>query len=142
VNLGKRLVKRPKVYFLDTGTHAFLLGVSEHDQLLTGIAAGPLFESAVAGQLYRLLAHRGEPMRLHFWRTAAGHEVDFVLEDGTKLVPIEAKLTATPTARDAVGIEKFQSLFGSRAGRGIVVCLCRERFPLTRHVDAVPLGSF
>ncbi len=141
-NLGKRLVKRPKVYFLDTGTQAFLLGVSSPDQLLTGIAAGSLFESAVAAQLYRLLAHRGQPLRLHFWRTAAGHEVDFLLEDGTKLIPIEAKLTATPTKRDAAGIEEFQRLFGSRAGRGIVVCFCRERFPLTKTVDAVPLGSF
>jgi hypothetical protein len=141
-NLGKRLVKRPKVYFLDTGTQAYLLGVSSPDQLLSGIAAGTLFESAVAAQIYRLLVHRGQPLRLHFWRTAAGHEVDFLLEDGTKLIPIEAKLTATPTQRDAAGIEELQRLLGRRASHGLVVCLCRERFPLTKTVDAVPLGSF
>jgi hypothetical protein len=141
-NLGKRLVKRPKVFFLDTGTLAYLLGVTQPEQLLHGIAAGPLFESAVLAQLHRLFLHRGERAPLFFWRTAAGHEVDFVIEDGAALIPIEAKLTATPTARDAAGIEEFQRLFGPRAGRGLVVCLCAERFALTRTVDAVPLGSF
>lgn len=57
-------------------------------------------------------------------------------------IPIEAKLTASPTPRDAQGIERFQRLFGETAGRGLLVCLCRERFPLTRTVDAVPLGGF
>ena len=141
-NLGKRLVKRPKVYFLDTGTLAFLLGVDRPESLLSGMAAGPTFESAVAGQLHRLLVHRGHPSRLHFWRTSAGHEVDFVVEDGRTLIPVEAKLTTAPTARDAVGIEQFQALFGKRAGKGYVVCPCAERHPLTRRVDAVPLGAF
>jgi uncharacterized protein len=141
-SLGKRLVKRPKVYFLDTGTLAYLLGVTQREQVLHGVAAGPLFETAVLGQLHRLFLHRGERASLFFWRTAAGHEVDFVVEDGESLIPVEAKLTATPTARDAAAIEQFQRLVGPRAGRGLVVCLCRERFPLTRTVDAVPLGAF
>jgi len=141
-NIGKRLVKRPKIYFQDTGTLGFLLRLSEADQVLAGMSAGPLFEAAVFGQILRLLQHRGEPVRLGFWRTAAGHEVDFVVEDGRRLIPIEAKATATPTRMDARGIEEFQSLFGERAERGLLVCLCRERFPLTRTVDAVPFGSF
>lgn len=94
------------------------------------------------GQIFRLLQHRGESPRLSFWRTAAGHEVDFVLEDGRRLIPIEAKATATPKQTDARGIEEFQALFGARAEKGLLVCLCRERFPLTRTVDAVPFGSF
>lgn len=141
-NLGKRLVKAPKVYFLDTGTLAFLLGLSQPEQALVGLAAGPLFETAVFGQLYRLFAHRGELPRIYFWRTSEGHEVDFVVDLGLTLVPVEAKLAATPTARDAAGLEKFQKLFGARAPKALLVCLCRERFPLTRTVDAVPLGSF
>ena len=141
-NVGKRLVKRPKVYFLDTGTLAFLLGVDRPEALLSGIAAGPTFESAVAGQIHRLLVHRGHLSRVYFWRTSAGHEVDFVLEDGQLLVPIEARLTTAPTPRDASGVEQFQALLGERAGKGYVVCLCAERHPLTRRVDAVPLGAF
>jgi predicted AAA+ superfamily ATPase len=141
-SLGKRLVKHPKVFFLDTGTLAYLLGVSDARQAVEGIAAGPLFEAAVLGQLYRLFIHRGEIPRLFFWRTAAGEEVDFVIEQGAELIPIEARRTATPSRRDATGIERFQALFGDRAPRGLVVCLCRERHPLTRTVEALPLGSF
>ncbi|MCY3734964.1 MAG: ATP-binding protein [Gemmatimonadaceae bacterium] len=141
-NLGKRLVKRPKIYFLDTGILGYLLGLTDAAQVLQGIAAGPMIESAVLGSLYRLLVHRGEVPRLHFWRTAAGHEVDFLLEDGGQLIPVEAKLTATPRPEHARGIERFQALFGDRAAPGLLVCLCRERFRLTSSVDAVPLGAF
>ena len=141
VNLGKRLVKRPKVFFLDTGILGYLLGLTDAAQVLAGMAAGPMMETAVLGALYRLLAHRGEVPRLHFWRTAGGHEVDFLLDDGRRLIPVEAKLTATPRPGHAEAIERFQALFGDRAGPGLLVCLCRERFPLTPSVDAVPLHA-
>jgi predicted AAA+ superfamily ATPase len=141
-NIGKRLVKSPKVYFVDTGTLAYLLDLREPEQVLGGVAAGPMFEAAVFGQLLRLFVHRGDTPRIYFWRTAKGHEVDFVVEIGSMLIPIEAKLTATPSVRDAAAIEGFQGLFGSKVERGLVVCLCRERMPLTPTVDAVPFGTF
>ena len=140
-NIGKRLVKRPKVFFLDTGILGYLLGLTEPGQVLQGMAAGAMIESAVLGSLYRLLVHRGEVPRLHFWRTAGGHEVDFLLDDGRRLIPVEAKLTATPRPAHAEAIERFQALFGDRAGPGLLVCLCRERFPLTPSVEAVPLDA-
>jgi predicted AAA+ superfamily ATPase len=141
-NIGKRLIKSSKVYFLDTGTLGYLLDLREPEQMLRGVAAGPMFESAVLGQLYRLFVHRGETPRIYFWRTAKGHEVDFIVEAGSKLIPLEAKLTATPSVRDAASIEKFRSLFGSKVGRGSVVCLCRETAQLTEQTDAVPFGAF
>lgn len=141
-NIGTRLVKSPKVYFVDSGTLAYLLDVREPGQVLRGVAAGPVFEAAVLGQLYRLFAHRGETPRIYFWRTAKGHEVDFVVEVGSTLIPIEAKLTATPSRRDAAAIERFRGLFGDRVGHGLVVCLCRESVPLTPATSAVPFGAF
>jgi predicted AAA+ superfamily ATPase len=103
------------------------------NQLISGASAGPLFETAVLGQLHRLFVHRGEPSPLYFWRTAAGHEVDFVIEDGPRLIPIEAKLTATPTSREAAGIEAFQKLFGKRA-QGL------RRLPLSAALPADAIG--
>jgi predicted AAA+ superfamily ATPase len=141
-NIGKRLVKSPKVYLIDTGTLAYLLDLREPEQMLRGVAAGPIFEAAVLGQLLRLFVHRGETPRLYFWRTAKGHEVDFVVELGSALIPIEAKLTATPSVRDAAAIERFQSLFGSKVRRGMVVCLSSQAFPLSPTADAVPFGAF
>ena len=61
--------------------------------------------------------------------------------DGRQLIPVEAKLTATPRPEHAQAIERFQALFGDRAGRGLLVCLCRERFRLTSSVEAVPLDA-
>ena len=141
-NIGTRLVKSPKVYFVDSGTLAYLLDLREPGQVVRGVAAGPVFEAAVLGQLLRLFVHRGETPRLYFWRTAKGHEVDFIIEIGSTLIPIEAKLTATPSTRDAAGIERFRELFGERVGRGLVVCLCREAVPRTATTSAVPFGTF
>ena len=80
--------------------------------------------AAVFAQLLRLFAHRGERLRLSFWRTAAGHDV------------------GSPKPRDAAAVEKLQGLLGDRVTRGLVVRLCEERFPLTGTVDAVPFGVF
>lgn len=141
-DVGKRLVRRCRVYFLDTGTLAFLLNATQPDQVLAGIAAAPLFESAVAGQLARLLCHRGDRPRIHFWETAAGHRVDFVVDNGQHLIPIDAMLSSTPTPRDSAGIEEFQRMLGGHVGRGVLVCLGRRRIQLSPGVDAVPLGAF
>ena len=100
-----------------------------------------MIESTALGAVYRLFVHRGAIPRLYFWRTAGGHEVDFILDDGQQLIPIEAKLTATPKPEHAQAIECFQKLFGTRAAHGFLVCICREHFPLTPSVDAVPLGT-
>ena len=138
-NISKRLVKRPKVYFLDTGLAAHLLGVETADQLLQGMAAGALFETAVLGELHRLFSHRGRRPKIHFFKASVGSEVDFLIEDGSRFIPVEAKLTATPRPRDAGQIEDLQKTLGGRVGKGLVVCLCEERFPLTRAAEAVPI---
>ena len=139
-NLGKRLVKSPKAFFLDSGILCYLLDIEAPDQTLKGMSGGPIFEAAVLGQLVRMFVHRGAQPRISFWRTAVGHEVDFVIESEGKLIPVEAKLTATPGARHAASIERFQKLLGQKAGKGLLVCLCKDRFPLTKSVEAVPLG--
>jgi len=138
-NVGKRLVKHPKVYFLDSGVLSYLLGLTRPEETLQGIAAGALFENAVYGQLHRLFSNRGESPRVHFWRTALGDEVDFLVETNGRLVPVEAKLTATPVPAHAAQVERFLDLSKDRSGKGMVVCMAKERFPLTRRVDAVPL---
>jgi hypothetical protein len=140
-NVGKRLVKRPKVYFLDTGTLAYLLALDRPEQALQGMAAGPILEAFVLGQIVRLFLNRGESPRITFWRTADGHEVDFVIEEGGRVYPIEVKLASTPALRHAAGIERFREMLGRKAGPGLVMCLCPDRTPLARGIDAVPIGA-
>jgi hypothetical protein len=140
-NVGKRLVKTPKVYLTDVGTLCHLARLEDPAHASAGPMAGPILETAVLSELVRTFAHRGMEPEIHFWRTATGSEVDFVVETGQALVPIEVKLTATPTPRMALGIESFQADLGKRAARGYLVHLGTHRLPLGPDVEAYPFAN-
>lgn len=127
-NLGKRLVKIPKLYFLDPAIPAYLAGLRETEHAIRGPMGGALFENAVFAELYRTFVHHGEQPRLFFWRTAAGHEVDFILDLGHTLVPIEVKLTATPKPAMAKSLEKFSSLFERVGQLYLISIIVRTHF--------------
>ncbi len=138
-NLTKRLVKTPKVYFLDTGILCYLVGLREPEHAAAGPMAGAIFETAVMAELVKGLLHRGEDPALYFWRTSRGAEVDFLVSTARGLVPIEAKATGTPTLAMAAGIRELQADLGARARPGYVVNLGTERRPLGPGVEALPL---
>lgn len=140
-NRGKRLVKSPKVYFLDTGLLCNLLNIRHSEDVLKGPMAGAIFETAVFGELYRGFMNAGETPAIFFWRTAAGHEVDFVIERGRRLIPIEAKLTKTTTPGMAAGLDEFRRLFPAESEDGALACLADALIPLTRHVKIVPFAD-
>ena len=141
-NTGKRLVKTPKVYFTDTGTLCFLTGLRDPRHAAEGPLGGALFETAVLAEITRTLWHRGDEPRVHFWRTSAGAEVDFLVEDGTGLLPIEVKLSATPRVRMAAGIEQLRTDLGERIRPGYVVHPGTVELPLGRHAMALPFARF
>jgi uncharacterized protein len=95
-NLSKRVVRTPKLYFLDAGLVAHLQGWRSVEPLLVSPQAGALFETLVLGELVRARDHRGLALSLFFWRTKEGEEVDFLVElhaaAGTRWLAIEAKL--------------------------------------------------
>lgn len=95
-NLGKRLVKTPKAYLLDTGLLCFLLGIRTVSQLKTSALLGQIFETLALGQILRRFTNRLEPLDLYFYRDQYGHEVDFVIPVGEKLRLIECKYTELP----------------------------------------------
>jgi uncharacterized protein len=140
-NIGKRLVKTPKVYFADVGTLCHLVGLEDPRHAASGPMAGAIFETAVLAELVRTLAHRGEDPRIHFWRTSAGQEVDFLVEAGGRLVPIEVKLSATPRPAMASSIESLRSSLGPAVSPGYLVHPGDVRLPLGRDVVALPFGS-
>ncbi|MDH5670933.1 MAG: ATP-binding protein [Myxococcales bacterium] len=96
-NLGKRLVKSPKLYFLDTGLLCHLLGMRRPDALGDSALLGALFETLVAGQLVRAFENRGQRAPLYFYRDHHGNEIDFVIPEGTRAHLIECKWAQTPT---------------------------------------------
>jgi predicted AAA+ superfamily ATPase len=100
-NFGKRLVKTPKLYFLDTGLACWLLGIRSPDVLVLHPSRGALFETWVVSEFIKSRFNRGLPADLYFWRDNNGLEADLVFEIGTRLQPVEIKSGQTVT-RDYV----------------------------------------
>lgn len=140
-NIRKRLVKSPKVYFTDTGTLCALVGLKSVEHASAGPMGGLIFETAVVGEIMKTLLHRGEEPQVYFWRTASGVEVDLVVETGARLIPIEIKLTATPTPALAAGVTAFQRELGRKVQTGFVVHPGSVRLPLAPGVMACPFAE-
>jgi predicted AAA+ superfamily ATPase len=137
-NVGKRLVKTPKVYFTDTGTLCHLTGLKDPEHAAGGPMGGAIFETAVLLEIVKALVHRGEEPQVYFWRTSAGVEVDIVVETGGTLIPVEVKLSATPRPAMAASIRTFREDVGGRAGPGYVVHPGNVRLPFAPNIAALP----
>jgi predicted AAA+ superfamily ATPase len=109
-NLGKRLVKAPKLYFLDTGLACHLAGFASKRELGASGLLGAFFETLVLGQIVRARANRGLPASVWFWRDHYGNEVDFVIPVGERVHLIACKwMRANATPR---GLENVAATFG------------------------------
>lgn len=140
-NVGKRLVKTPKVYFTDVGTLCHLVGLKDPEHAAAGPMGGAILETAVLSEIVRTLTHRGIDPQIYFWRTAAGTEVDLVVDTGAGLVPIEVKLSATPRQAMTAAIRMFQRDMKDKAKPGYVVHPGDIRLPLGPRVTAMPFAS-
>jgi predicted AAA+ superfamily ATPase len=141
VNIGKRLVKSPKIYFMDTGLLCYLVGLQDAQHASAGPMGGAIFENLVASEIYKTIIHRGEEPQLNFWRTASGSEVDLILEAQGMLVPIEVKLSATPRPEMAREITRFRKDFGDKAGHGYVIHPGDTTLPLGEGNVAIPFAG-
>lgn len=140
-NISKRLVKTPKVYFTDTGTLCSLAGLRDPLHAQVGPLGGPIFETAVLSEIVRTFISRGEEPRVYFWRTATGVEVDFLVEIAGAIVPIEAKLTATPLPAMAKGIVSLREDLGECVQPGYLIHGGDQRLPLVPGVTSLPLSA-
>ena len=111
-NFGKRLVKSPKLYFLDVGLMAWLLGIRDELSLATHAARGALFETWVISELIKQRLNAGQPADLYFWRDSAGHEIDVVFETATGLQAVEIKSGSTFATDWTDGVRKWQKFTG------------------------------
>jgi len=141
VNVGKRLVKTPKVYFTDTGTLCYLAGLRDPEHAAAGPLGGAIFETAVLAEIVKTFWHRGEEPQVYFWRTATGVEVDIVVEVGGRMVPVEVKLSATPRPAMASGILALRQDLGDKVEVGYVVHPGEIQLPLAPGVRALPFAG-
>ncbi len=141
VNVGKRLVKTPKVYFTDTGTLCYLAGLRDPEHAAAGPMGGAIFETAVLAEIVKTILGRGEEPHVYFWRTSAGVEVDILVETAGRIVPIEVKLSATPRPAMADAIRTFAKDFGDRVDTGYVVHPGSLRQPIAQTITALPFAQ-
>lgn len=114
-NFGKRLVKMPKLYFLDAGLMAYLLGIRDTGTLSTHASRGALFETLVVSEWIKRQYNTGQVAELYFWRDSAGHEVDLLIPDGNRFMPVEIKSGTTFSADWSAALRKLSALFGDAA---------------------------
>lgn len=95
-NVRKRLVKAPKLYFLDSGVLSHLLGIESPGQLATHPLRGSIFESWVLSEILKYFHHRGQRPRVFFYRDQSGEEIDLILEKGARRTAVEIKSSQTP----------------------------------------------
>lgn len=113
INRTKRLIKAPKIYWGDTGVALHLAEDSE--------PGGALLENLLLQDLLCWRDARTERAELSYWRTAIGEEVDFVIEAGGKLLPIEVKATSRPRLADIKHLRTFREEYGATARAGLLL---------------------
>ena len=141
VNIGKRLVKTPKVYFIDTGTLCYLAGLKDAEHAASGPLGGVIFETGVVAEIMKRYVHSGQDPHLYFWRTSHGSEVDIIVEQGGKLIPIEAKLSGTPRLTMAPGILAFRKDFPRNTERGYIIHPGDMKLSIAPNVLALPFAA-
>lgn len=112
-NFNKTIVKRPKVYFYDTALVCYLLGIRNVSQLKTHPLRGSIFEGMVVTELIKKRTNAGLPINLYYWRDKTGHEIDVIIDNGGKLLPIEIKSGKTLNAEFFKNIDYWSKLSGA-----------------------------
>jgi len=138
-NIGKRLIKTPKIYWSDTGLLAHLLGLETWDDAVAQGVSGALFESFVLLEMLKHIAVFDPAARLYFVRSHSGLEVDALLVRGLRQLPVEIKCAMTIRVDDAEALETYLRLVRS-AKVGVVIYCGSECRRLSRRVLAVPVS--
>jgi predicted AAA+ superfamily ATPase len=140
-NFNKRLVKAPKLYFLDTGLACWLLGWNTPEQLASGAMWGHIFESFVFAEVLKSYYNDGNVKPpLYYYRDKDKHEIDLLVEDGGVLHPIEIKTTSDPSKAMVNAFRYIQDIPGKTAGEGAVICMAKEVLPLKEDVWILPVN--
>jgi hypothetical protein len=120
-NIGKRLIKTPKIYFYDTGLACYLLGIENEQQLSTHPLKGPLFENMVVNEFIKNKLNKGKDTNLYFYRDKSQHEVDLLHVRGMEIDAYEIKSSKTFHKDFYKGLSYVKKLFGERISKAAVV---------------------
>jgi predicted AAA+ superfamily ATPase len=137
-NALKRIVKSPRLYFMDTGLCAWLTRWTNPEALEVSAMSGAFFETYVVSEIYKSYLNAGKRPPLFYYRDTDGKEIDLIIEQNDVLYPIEVKKSGTPKA-DAIRHFKALEKTGKRMGTGNLICVSRELLPIDRQNLMVPV---
>jgi len=142
-NFGKRVVKTPKLYFIDPAIVCALTRQPDGPSALAGSMGGVLFEGLVVSEAFKAFSMKGKRPDLYFWRSHEGLEVDLIIQIGNQLFPVEIKLTSTPSLKHVEPLIKFKKLTGTKADSpGLLVCRIEKPVDLPSNNRAIPWHEF
>jgi predicted AAA+ superfamily ATPase len=108
-NLGKRIVKSPKLYFYDTGLVSFLTGIDTQKQFENSILYGPIFENYIVSEVKKVIEHKKMFYTLYYYRTSSGLEVDLIIDKKLDKKWIEIKTSETFQKKFVLSIQRTKS---------------------------------
>jgi uncharacterized protein len=109
-NFNKRLIKSPKLYFLDSGLLCYFLQIHKTDDLLMHSMRGAIFETWVVSELYKSYYHTGKRPDMYYYRDSNANEIDLILDHGDQVIPIEIKSGQTINSDFFKGIRYWKKL--------------------------------
>ena len=130
-NYRKRLRKRPRLHFLDSGMVCYLLGIEDAVTLERHPLRGAIFESFVVAELIKAFAAMRRDAPLFFWRDATGHEIDILIDAGSRLIPVEVKSGRTVPPDAVSGLRWWTSIPSNPNRGGVLVHGGTESFDLS-----------
>lgn len=139
-NVTKRLIKAPKLYFLDTGLCAWLTQWSSPQTLEAGAASGAFLETWIVGELLKSWFHNGRIPPFYYYRDKDQKEIDLLIVQDNVIYPLEFKKSASPNT-DAVRHFQVLDKLNLPVGPGGVVCLAPQYLPLTSSTSIIPLAA-
>ena len=140
LNITKRIVKTPKLYFTDTGLVCYLTRWTSPETLENGAMAGNIFETYVFGEITKSYINKGVHPPLYFFRDSNGNEIDFLIYENNTLYPIEVKKRTNPDKKDVRHFKTVQSFYSNmNIGEGCVICTAPELLPIEKNIKSVPV---
>ena len=138
-NIGKRMVKTPKLYFLDTGLAAWLTKWTTPQVLSAGAMAGHIFETFVISEILKSWLNAGIEPPVYFYRDKDQKEIDMLIDYNGCLYPVEIKKTATPKKDTASAFSLLKRIKGKKTGTGVVVCSAEKVGILDENIYSIPV---
>ena len=138
-NVGKRILKTPKLYFLDTGLCSFLTKWSSPDVLEKGAMAGAILETYVASEIMKSYLNYGMEAPIYYYIDKERRKVDLLIEEGGVIYPIEIKKTSSVRNSGFKGFAFLKNL-KTPIGDGCILCFGDEYMPFNVEIGIVPIG--